>query len=213
MDNQLKKRLKKYLTHNSETRFQKLFNSLLVYNRPKEVIEEIFNSNKLKNLYHKSEFYHLIDRLLEADYFLKKHLKSNQNDMKAWVNLQYIASKRGDFYTSKYALEQLTQLKVDEVVHLRALIIHFIAFGRKNNILTIVRQLNKHNNLDSFTLNIIYEALIETKDIKILNILIKHNFGRELLLNASPRDSNRIRSIILLELCTTLSLIGEKQNE
>jgi tetratricopeptide (TPR) repeat protein len=190
LDNQLKKILKKYLTHNSEPRFQKLFNSLLAYNKPKEVIEEICNSNKLKNLYHKSEFYHLMDRLLEADYFLKKHLVSDQNDLKAWVNLQYIASKRGDFYTSKYALEQLTALKVDEVLRLRALIIHSIAFGRKNNILPVVRQLNKHKNLDPFALNIIYEALIETKDIKILNILIKHNFGRELLLKASPRDSN-----------------------
>ncbi|MFB4347729.1 hypothetical protein RAC77_24760 [Bacillus sp. BR_7] len=209
---QLDTRIRKYFSNNSNERFDKLFKILHDMGKPLDVLELICKSNKTKNFFHLAKFYQLSDRLLEADFFMKKHLENNKDDEIGWFELQFIAAKRSDIQTSSGVFKQLQRLEVDEINYLRAVLIHYLAFGFSEEVTEICHLLSKHKKLDRNTLIFIYEGLMDTGDASILDILLKYQIGRELVRKANKHDQIAIQSILLSKLHTILVLAGGRKD-
>ncbi|EJQ21172.1 hypothetical protein IE5_02220 [Bacillus cereus BAG3X2-2] len=207
-EKQLESAMKKYLSDNSEARFSKLFNMLIHVADSTCYLEKLCTSRKTKNLFHMAKFYQLGNRLHEATFFLEKHFNSNRNDANTLLELQYIYAQRGDYNSSRKLILQMNEIEIGEVLYLRTVLIHFLAFGTRDQVIHISEEIGKHNNLDNFTLRILFEALMVTRNTNIINILKKYRDGRKILQNASPRDTAYIKSLLMGNFSCVLQLIG-----
>ncbi|WP_242315576.1 hypothetical protein [Bacillus cereus group sp. BfR-BA-01355] len=211
-EKQLESAMKKYLSNNSEARFNKLFNMLIHVADSTCYLEKLCASRKIKNLFHIAKFYQLGNRLHEASFFLEKHLNNNRNDANALWALQYIYAQRGDYNSSRKIIIQMNEIEIEKVLYLRTVLIHFLAFGTRDQVIHVSEEISKHNNLDYFTLRILFEALMVTKDTNIINILKKYRDGRKILQNAAQRDTAHIKSLLMGNLSCVLQLIGGSQD-
>lgn len=208
----LERAMKKYLSHSGDQRFWKLIKLLNQEKKCSIYLEQLCTSLNVKNLFHLGMFYQQSERLLEAAFFIEKHMENNEADIPVLLQLQYVYVKLGDFNSSKKTLLKLSRLEVDEVQHLRAILMHLIAFGATEDIVKVSKDLGKHQSLDEFTLKILYEALVTTADSRIITVLKKYREGRGLLLSASERDIGIIKRGVLLKLSTILRATGGELN-
>lgn len=193
--------IKKYLNHNSRTRFHKLFNELIEVGVSRDTLEKLCTSKRIKNMYHLGMFYFIGGRLLEASYYFEIYLKDNPNDIEALVQLQFVAAKRGDLKLSSNLIQQIVLTGRQKELQI-AIALHSLASGhrdRAGKAAQMLFELEKSNlnNLDDFTLMTIYEVGLTTKDYDVLKKLISFEKGRTYLKQINSMDQSIIKQVFI----------------
>lgn len=212
---ELNSMIEKYLNCNNQRHFEEVKQALVEYKEydiPMFAVENLCTSKHSNNPYHLGFFHLLSKRLLEANYYFKKNLEKFPNDSDSWILLQYVSAKQGDIQTSIDAIKKIDCYCKDFEKY-RALVIHYMAIGNIPNASNIATYLINTNNRDYFTLLVIYEICLLSKQWDFISYLLNCKIGRDLLKIANERKSKILRKIVISKILNMLSSINEKSNE